>query len=121
MDSISEFDRKAIRDVVEWQLSAFQQDDAVRAFALASPGIQAMFRNPTNFMNMVRQSYEPVYRPRSVIFEEVMVVEGNLTQPVLLLSPQGFPVRALYLMEQLSNGRWAVNGCYLVAIERPSV
>ncbi|MGI0493447.1 DUF4864 domain-containing protein [Alkalinema pantanalense CENA528] len=121
MDSISEFDRRAIREVVELQLSAFQRDDAVCAFSLASPGIQAMFRNPTNFMNMVRQSYEPAYRPRSVIFEDVVVVQGNFTQPVLLLSPQGVPVRALYLMEHLADGRWVVNGCYLVAIEGPVV
>jgi Domain of unknown function (DUF4864) len=115
--NIHEDDRQAIRAVVEAQLKALQQDDAVLAFSLASPDIQAMFRTPENFLQMVRSSYEPVYRPRSVIFEAVTDLQGNPTQPVLLLSPSGIPVRALYLMEQQADQRWKINGCYLVPVE----
>ena len=114
---ISDNDRRSIRTVVEAQLCALQQDDAETAFSFASPGIQAMFRTPERFLHMVQQSYEPVYRPRSVIFEDLATLQGTPTQPVLLLSPQGIPVRALYLMERQPNGVWKVNGCYLVPVE----
>jgi Domain of unknown function (DUF4864) len=114
---LSNREKKAIRAVVEAQIQALQKDDADTAFYLASPGIRAMFRNPDNFMTMVKQSYEPVYRPRSVIFESLTTLQDNWTQPVLLLSPQGIPVRALYLMEHQRTGDWRINGCYLVPVD----
>ncbi|MEB3292841.1 MAG: DUF4864 domain-containing protein [Synechococcales bacterium] len=115
--NLQECDRQAIRAVVEAQLNALQRDDANLAFSFASPDIQAMFRTPENFLQMVRTSYEPVYRPRSVIFETIGDLQGTPTQPVLLLSPSGIPVRALYLMEQQRDRRWKINGCYLVPVE----
>jgi hypothetical protein len=112
----NEGDRHAIRGVVSAQIEAFQRDDAEAAFKFASPGIQEMFRTPMNFLQMVRQSYQPVYRPRSVIFEELTLVQNLPTQPVLVLSPEGDPVRALYVMENRSTGAWRITGCYLVSI-----
>jgi hypothetical protein len=117
---LTAWDSKAIRAVVEAQLQALQKDDATAAFSLASPGIRAMFRDPDNFMAMVRQSYEPVYRPRSVIFEALIRFQDTWTQPVLLLSPQGIPIRALYLMERQKTGQWLINGCYLVPVDPPA-
>ncbi|MBE9028894.1 DUF4864 domain-containing protein [filamentous cyanobacterium LEGE 11480] len=116
----TEVDRTAIRSVVEAQLQAFQQDDAEAAFEFASPGIQELFRTPTNFLQMVRQSYQPVYRPRSVMFEELTLLQDLPTQPVLLLSPDGDPVRALYLMENRTTGSWRITGCYLLPVNERS-
>lgn len=70
---------------------------------------------------MVRASYQPVYRPRSVVFEDITTVEGIPTQQVLLLSPDGEPVMALYLMEKQSDGTWKINGCYLVSIKGETI
>jgi ketosteroid isomerase-like protein len=114
---VDDLDRSAIRAVVEAQLRAFQRDDADEAFDFASPGIQDMFRTPANFLRIVQESYLPVYRPRSVIFEDLTVLQQMPTQPVLLLSPEGIPVRALYLMEKHTSGRWLITGCYLVPVE----
>jgi Domain of unknown function (DUF4864) len=116
---LSDRDRRAIRSIVEAQLQALQHNDGDLAFAHASPGIQAMFRNPDNFMRMVRQSYQPVCCPRAVIFEDIRLLQDSWTQPVLLLSPEGNPLRALYLMEQQPTRCWKINGCYLVPIELP--
>jgi hypothetical protein len=52
-----------------------------------------------------------------VIFEDLKVLQQMPTQPVLLLSPEGIPVRALYLMEKHTSGRWLITGCYLVPVE----
>jgi Domain of unknown function (DUF4864) len=113
----TEVDAAAIRSVVEAQLQAFQRDDDAAAFGFASPGIQELFGTATNFMQMVRQSYQAVYRPRSVLFEALTLVQDLPTQPVLLLSPEGDPVRALYLMENWTTGAWRITGCYLLAVE----
>ncbi|BAZ06388.1 DUF4864 domain-containing protein [Calothrix sp. NIES-3974] len=114
---ITDSDRTAIRFVIEQQLHAFQHDNADQAFAFASPAIQAQFRNPQTFMRMVKSGYAPVYRPRSVIFEGITTIEGNITQILLLLSPNGKPVRGLYLMEKQANQTWKINGCVLIPVD----
>jgi hypothetical protein len=113
---LSEVDRRAIRQVIERQLEAFQRDDAAGAFAFASPGIQAEFETADRFLDMVRSCYEPVYRPRSVMFQELLRVEGYPAQKVVLMAPDGDLVTALYLMEPQPDGRWRIQGCFLIPI-----
>ena len=114
---ITNNDAITIRSLIEHQLTAFQKDDAQGAFAFASPGIQAQFGTPENFVQMVKISYPAVYRPRSVFFEKITTIEGNITQPVLLLAPDGVLLRALYLMEKQPDNAWRINGCFLMSIE----
>ena len=106
-------DRAAIRDVIERQLGAFQHDDGPAAFAFASPGIKAMAGTPDAFMAMVRQQYQPVYRPREVQFQGLGPEEGRLTQRVLLVGPDNVPVIAHYFMERQPDGSWRISGCVL--------
>lgn len=114
---VTDSDSIAIRSVIESQLQAFQQDDSISAFAFASPGIQMQFRSAENFMQMVKLGYPAVYRPRSVIFEEITTIQDNVTQPLLLLAPDGLPVRALYFMEKQPDTTWKINGCILVPVD----
>ena len=118
---ITETDRTAIRFIIERQLQAFQNDEAKVAFGFASPGIQMQFVSPENFMHMVKSAYPAVYRPRSVLFEDLTTRRGILTQSVLLLDPEGVPMRALYLMEKQSDGTWRINGCYLIPVEQKMI
>jgi hypothetical protein len=113
---ITDSDRAEIRSIVEQQLQAFQTDDAARAFAFASPEIQQQFRSCQKFMQMVKIAYRAVYRPRSVLFENIGTVRGIPAQSVLLLDPDGTPTRAIYLMEKQPDGSWRINGCYLVPV-----
>ncbi|AVH67858.1 MULTISPECIES: DUF4864 domain-containing protein [unclassified Nostoc] len=114
---VTDNDAITIRSLIEHQLAAFKKDDGEGAFAFASPGIQAQFGTPENFMQMVKIGYPTVYRPRSVFFEKITAIQGNITQPVLLLSPNGVPLRALYFMEKQPDNTWKINGCFLVSIE----
>lgn len=118
-DQVSNADRAKIRAVVEGQLQAFRVDDGARAFSYASPDIQAMFQTPDRFMRMVRSGYEPVYRPRQVQFGRVITYEGQPTQLVTLIGPDGDVVAAYYLMERQPDGLWRIDGCLLR--EAPSI
>ena len=109
-------DRAAIERVIGDQIAAFGRDDGAAAFALASPGIQATFGTPEAFMRMVRQGYQPVYRPRQVRFDEVVMRDWGPEQRVFVVGPDGHPYIAVYPMERQADGTWKTNGCYL---ERP--
>jgi hypothetical protein len=108
-------DRAAIRDVIEKQMEAFGRDDGETAFGLASPTIRGMFGSADVFMEMVRQGYQPVYRPKSVEFGKLGEVSGRIAQEVHVIGPDGRPVTALYVMTQLPDGSWRIDGCYLLA------
>jgi hypothetical protein len=109
-------EQAAIRGVIEQQIDAFRRDDGDGAFGHASPGIQAMFGTPENFMAMVRSGYPSVYRPRHLEFRDLEWRNGRLVQPVLVIGPDGVPVLALYAMERQSDGNWRIDGCALAAI-----
>lgn len=106
-------DREAIQQVIAKQLDAFQRDDEVEAFSYAAPSIQAQFKTPSEFMRMVRTSYEAVYRPRSTRFLEAFVLNGQVMQPVEVVAPDTSVLVAFYLMEHQADGAWRISGCVL--------
>ena len=118
---LSESERGAIRAVIEDQLAAFQRDDAIAAFANASPAIQRIFGTPETFMRMVRTDYRPVYRPRVVEFRDIVTDQGAPIQRVFLVGPSGVPVIALYPMQRQGDGTWKINGCTLVRADDTNV
>jgi ketosteroid isomerase-like protein len=106
-------DVKSIRRVIEQQIDAFKRDDATGAYSFAAPPIRKIFPSAEIFMRMVRQGYQPVYRPRSFAFEELTRIDGKLVQPVRVIGPDGLPVTALYIMERQPDGSWKIGGCVL--------
>ena len=119
--SLSADDRAAIRDVIQAQVDAFRRDDGEAAFALASPEIQRMFGTAEIFMDMVRQGYRPVYRPRRFDFDEVVILGSQPAQKVDVVGPDGRPVIAVYPMTRLPDGRWRIDGCFLKAPQEHQV
>jgi len=114
---VSPADRAAIRDVIQSQVEAFRRDDGEAAFGYASPGIRRLFGTADTFMDMVRQGYQPVYRPRTFDFAEIVTLHGQITQKVRVVGPDGRRVNAFYPMTQLPDGSWRIDGCYLQAPE----
>jgi ketosteroid isomerase-like protein len=110
-------EKQAIRSVVEAQLGAFRADDGERAFGYASPNIRGIFRSADNFMAMVRNGYQPVYRPREVRFGDLVDLDGALIQKVYVTGPDGRRALALYVMERQADGSWRINGCMLAEPE----
>lgn len=117
----TDFDRAAIRQVIESQLAAFQKDDGAQAFSYASPFIQSKFGSPEIFMEMVRTGYRPVYRPREVEFRDLVSENERLFQKVFIVGPDGESVLALYEMQRQPDGTWKINGCILVKAPDQSV
>lgn len=119
--TLSNDDRQAIQAVIADQLDAFQRDDVATAFALATPDIQARFQTAANFMRMVRDAYQPVYRSRQVEFRDVVDFHGAPAQRVNLVGPDGVPVIALYPMARQEDGSWWIDGCYLTRADENAV
>jgi hypothetical protein len=113
---LSSEDAIAIRGVIAEQLEAFARDDARRAFALATNGIRERFGTPEVFMDMVRTGYPVVYRPKSVQFEKLAVVGGEVVQPVRMTDAEGEVWIALYPMQRQLDGVWRINGCQLARL-----
>ena len=110
-ERVSADDAKAVRTVVEAQLSAFAADDAKRAFSYAAPSIREMFGTPDRFMEMVRAGYPVVYRPASVVFLNPERVEGQLLQGVHLTDASGALWLAIYRLERQPDKSWRIAGC----------
>jgi hypothetical protein len=113
-EKLSVGDRQAIERTIRMQLDAFEHDDADRAFAFAAPDIQRFFGSSDRFIDMVRENYEPVYRPASVRFLRIDLVDGEWTQTVQITDEQGKVWRALFTMRRQTDKAWRVGGCQLV-------
>jgi len=115
-DAMPPGDAQAIRGVIQAQLDAFRDDDAARAFSLATPGIRATFGSAENFLAMVRDSYPVVYRPKSVAFEAPRLIDGLVLQPVRLTDAGGHAWMAIYPMQRQPDGSWRTNGCQIARL-----
>ena len=115
---VSAADATEIRAVIHRQIDAFRRDDARGAFALVSPGVQQAFGTPERFLDAVRVSYRPVYRPASVSFLELVVMDGEVVQQLQVIDRAGAVWVAYYAMQRQRDGSWRTNGCHLVAPAR---
>lgn len=115
--SLSDSDTSAFRDIITRQIDAFRADDGSTAYSFAAPMIQRIFPNPDVFMNMVRNQYPPVYRPKTFEFGAAgFSASGRPIQRVTILGPDGLTYEAIYTMEQQPDGTWEINGCALVRV-----
>jgi hypothetical protein len=115
---VSASDMNEIRGVIHRQIDAFRRDDAPGAFALVSPGVQQTFGTPERFLDTVRSAYPAVYRPSAVSFLELVVMGGDVVQPIQVTDHTGIVWVAYYAMQRQKDGSWRTNGCHLVQPSR---
>ena len=115
-EPVSAAEARAVRNVIEAQLDAFQKDDAERAFSYATPAIREQFGTPEHFIAMVRIEYAVVYRPRTVAFRAPRRVGEELVQPVRMTDSEGHPWLVVYPMERQPDGNWRINGCEIAKL-----
>jgi hypothetical protein len=106
-------DQKRIVEVVQAQLSAFAQDDAVKAFSFAAPNIQQMVGTAENFIEMVRNNYEVVYRPASTAFSQPKGTDMQAALRVQMTDEAGSVWVAIYGLQKQKNKTWRITGCIL--------
>ena len=93
------------RAIVERQFEAFARDDAEAAYALADPSIKQKFVDADGFMAMVRDSYAPVYRHRSVEFGAFAESGDEASLKATLVDDDSVEWTALY---SFRRGRTAI-------------
>jgi len=120
-EDFTDADWDAIRGVISRQLEAFQRDDAEAAFSFAAPSIREQFGTANAFMQMVREGYGALYRPRSTVFLPPIRSQAGPMQPVEVTDEQGAMWIALYLMQRQPDGTWRIAGCVLSASHGQSV
>ncbi|HEY7763452.1 MAG TPA: DUF4864 domain-containing protein [Aestuariivirgaceae bacterium] len=112
---LSGSDSEVFRRIISSQIQAFRADDGVAAYSYAAPAIKKIFPSPEIFMQMVRNGYLPVYRPRSYSFGAVTnEMNGRPTQRVTIIDANGKAWVALYSFEKQADGTWKIIGCSLV-------
>jgi Domain of unknown function (DUF4864) len=104
-------DARAIRAVVEAQLSAIAADDDALAFSYASPSIRRQFDDASSFMTMVRQGYPMLIRPTETLFSQPRAVQGDVLEVVRLRDQDGRPWLATYDLQRQPDRSWRINGC----------
>ena len=112
--AITADDLAEIRAVISRQIDALRRDDAEGAFALVSPAVQQTYGTPERFLDVMRTSYHPVYRPAAVTFLEPVVFGADAVQPVQLTDRAGSHWLAYYAMQRQKDGSWRAAGCHLV-------
>ncbi len=108
---------QGFRRIINDQIDAFRAADAEAAWRYVAPGLQQKFGSADRFLRMVRESYAPVYNPRSFEYGSIQRVPGGWGQWLHVVGPDGERVRALYLLEQQRDGTWRTMGCMLFPAE----
>lgn len=104
-------DRTESQAVIEAQLKAFQENDAQRAFAYASPSVQRVFGDAGTFLSMVRRDYDVVYRPASVRFVGFERNGRQVAHSVQMIDQSRVLWNVYYLLEKLPEGGWRIFSC----------
>ncbi|HEX2531068.1 MAG TPA: DUF4864 domain-containing protein [Burkholderiaceae bacterium] len=114
-------DVKSIRHVVQSQLKALAEDDAAKAFSLATRSTRAQLGSADNFLQLIKEEYSPIYRNRLAIFSEAEIINGNTIQVVRITDRDSHVWVALYQMEREHDGSWKIDGCSLFETTSVSV
>lgn len=112
-DSPTAADINDVQAVITAQIDAFKRDDGKAAFFYAATAIKEIFHTPEIFMEMVRQQYAPIYRPRYVEYLEPVAVGNNLMQPLIVTGENGVTVLARYALIRLASSNWRIIGVTL--------
>jgi Domain of unknown function (DUF4864) len=116
-ESLSPTEKQAVTTVIETQLRAFAADDGPAAYAEAAPIVTGVFKSVEQFMAMVKQGYQPVYRNRGYEFTDSYTDDlGRPTQKVVLRGMDGKSYEAHYFMEKQPDGSWKIAGCVITVI-----
>ncbi len=102
------------KSVIRAQIKAFLEDDAETAYSFASPGIREKFPDELVFFEMVKRSYQHLYRPGNFAFGRSKLVGKEVIQEVLIFGSDGKDWTAIYELVPQSDGSYKINGVLMV-------
>lgn len=111
--SLTAADRAQIQRVISLQLKAFERSDDAVAFSYSTPETRKYFGSARDFMAMVRSDYAVLYDNASRKFLDAAIVDGQVIQPLQIVSRAGETLVALYAVERQPNSEWRIAGCEL--------
>jgi hypothetical protein len=100
--------------IIKNQIAAFLNNDAAAAYSFASPAIQEKFLNQNLFFEMVKRTYQPVFRPGNFAFGRSKVVGDQVIQEVLITGPDGKDWTAIYQLVRQPDGTYKINGVQIL-------
>jgi len=119
-ENILERDLFETEIIIKNQLQAFINKDAEEAFSYAAPMIKLRFDNPDNFMNMVKNYYEPVYNPKQYYFINAKYFEGSVYHQLQIVSQSNLSYLATYSLIK-DNDEWKISGCSVYPMRQESI
>lgn len=114
VDAITAADAIAIHEVVQSQLEALSNDDAAGAFELATHEKRMLIGTPDNFLRLIKEEYDPIYRYQRVIFSQPEVIKGDAAQVVRVTDGYSRVWVAVFWMQQDAESNWKIDGCQLI-------
>ena len=118
---LSVADTNAIREVVQSQFDAFEEDDALTAFALTTQASRSRLGSPDDFMRLVKEQYGPIYRHRAASFSGPEVIGADTLLIVRLTGTDSHVWIAIYRMKREPDGKWRIDGCHLLETTSVSI
>jgi hypothetical protein len=110
-EKLSTVDRQKIQMVITLQIKAFERNDETRAFSYSTPEIRKYFGSSRTFMEMVRNNYSVLYTNASREFLEAAIIDGEVIQPLRIITRDGEAVVALYTLQKQADKEWRIGGC----------
>jgi hypothetical protein len=121
IDGLTTADAIAIHEAVQSQLDALSNDDAASAFDLATSEKRTLIGSAENFLRLIKEEYNPIYRYQYAIFSRPEVVDGDAIQIVRVTDGYGHVWLAVFWMLQDENSSWKIDGCQLLETSSISV
>lgn len=112
-EKLSAADRQQIQRVINLQIKAFERNNDALAFSYSTPEIRKYFGTSRTFMEMVRSTYSVLYMNTSKEFLEAAVVDGQVVQPLRIVTREGETLVALYTLQRQPDKEWRIGGCEL--------
>jgi hypothetical protein len=107
----TEASTQVVRQVVEQQLSALANQDAMQAFALADQDLRTQFGTADAFLATVREQYPMLMHPTSVLFLKPETDGTIALQKVRMSDDAGESWTLTYLLNRQHDNQWRISGC----------
>lgn len=112
---ISESDKAMIRQLIEKQLQAFEQNDTETAFSLTSPILQQKL-SCQDFMTILKKKYDCLFKPRSIMFRGFTLVDNYPALVSTIMDRQGNLAQGIFVMQHQPDYSWRIHGYKLLPL-----